>query len=256
MITNTHLKRHGMSKVDYLRAYPDAFLGACEWFASWRNSEENRRMLRENAQKVISDPALVMKRNLNRAESDTPEYRRKLSEAMKAYAQTEEGRQRFKNKPVTARMRMSNYQRWVEQHGVEVATQKQLEWQAKNVLPSKSRFTKIELLVMHALRDSGYNVVTQLSVPHYYCDIYVPELNLIVEVNGNYWHANPKYFASNDVIGHKRMTASQVWERDAKKVEDLRRLGYNVVTVWESDIKSMTSSQLVEDIVRHCEKSQ
>jgi G:T-mismatch repair DNA endonuclease (very short patch repair protein) len=255
-ITNTHLKRHGMTKIDYLRAYPKAFLGACEWLSTWRHSEENKNQLLRQAKKVVADPTLIARRNENRNRvMKTNGYRENLSRAMKAYAQTENGQIRFANKPVTVRMKMSNFDRWVEDYGVDIAMQKQLEWQSKNVLPTKSRHTKIELIVAAALRDAGYNVVTQLCVPRYYCDIYVPQLKLIVEVNGDYWHANPVKFSGDDVIGHKRMTASQIWKRDAKKVEILRQMGYNVVTVWESDIKASTSLQLVEDIVRHVEKS-
>lgn len=255
-ITNTHLKRHDLTKRDYLLRFPGAFMGSCDWLSSWRNSEENKQHLTLQAKRIVSDPEIVKRRNDNlRAVVDTTQYRENLSRSMKAYAQTDAGKIRFANKPVTLRMKMSNFDRWVEEFGIEIATQKQLDWQAKNILPSTSRFTKIELLVVEALKSAGYDVVIQLSVPRYYCDIYVPSLNLIVEVNGDYWHANPNKFSENDVIGHKRMSASMIWKHDAKKISDLRQMGYEVVVVWESQIKASTQSQLVEDIVRHVEKS-
>lgn len=256
-ITNTHLKKHGMSKADYLRSYPNAFLGSCSWLAEWRNSEKNREHLQLQALKVISTPELVEKRNVNRTIiMKTDEYRQNLSKAMKEYAQTPKGRQHLQNKPVTARMRLSNFQRWVEKYGYDIAIQKQLEWQSKNVLPNRSKYTKIELVTAAALRDAGYDVITQFHLSGYYCDIFVPQLKLIVEVNGDYWHANPRNFKADDVIGRKQMIASQIWERDAKKLNDLKASGYNVVVVWEKDLKGMTSLQLVEDIVQRCEKSQ
>ena len=255
-ITNTHLKhRHSLTKKEYLCQFPDASLGTCSWLASWRNSEANKEHLKAQSLRVINDHELITKRNDNRnVVMNSESYKNNLSNAMKAYAQTPEGKTKFANRTITARMRLSNFERWQQDYGYAVAVEKQLEWQKRNILRPTSRYTKIELKTAEALRDAGYDIVTQFSVPHYYCDIYVPTLNLIVEVNGDYWHANPKFHNSDDVIGHKRMLASQIWECDARKMKALEAMGYNVVVVWEHKVKQSTHMQLVEDIVRSCKK--
>lgn len=253
-ITNTHLKRHGMNKVDYKTAYPDASLGKCEWFNERRNSKENKEHLQKQAVVVISSPELIEKRNHSSIATAKASYREKLSNSMKAYAQTPKGRERLTNKPVTSRMRMSNYDRWVEDCGYEIANQKQLAWQEKNKLPSKSSYTTIERLVNASLEFLGHEIITQFTVPHYYCDVYVPKYNLIIEVFGTHWHADPTKHIASDIIGRKGETAQWIWDHDAKKISDLKKLGYNVAILWEKEIKlahkNNTLNQLIEDIVR------
>lgn len=254
-ITNTHLKTHSLTKREYLQMFPNAFLGSCSWLSTWRNSEENKVHLQKQAVALHTDPVLHKKQqDALRKVRQQPYYREALSKAIKRYANSPEGRAKLSSRQPTLRMKMSNFQRWVVDYGLEVAIQKQLDWQRKNVLPSKSRNTKLELLVQDSLRLCGYDFVTQLVVPRYYCDIFVPKLNLIIEVNGDYWHANPEKYSENDIIGHKHVCASDIWKRDEKKILDLRAMGYNVAVIWESELKKLTHINLVEDIVRRYEK--
>ena len=58
--------------------------------------------------------------------------------------------------------------------------------------------------------------------------------HVVVEYNGDYWHANPSKYKENDVAGHKS-TAGEIWERDKKRIGELLKLGYEVVIVWSSD---------------------
>ena len=256
-ITNSHLKKHDMTCEQYKAMFPDASLGDFSRFDSWRNSEENKKHLRNNNEKVYSNLDIVKKMNDNKkAAMNTEQYKKKLSAAMKKYAQTEEGKNRLSNKPVTARMKLSNFQRWVENFGIEEAIKKQLDWQFKNVLPSKSRDTKCELIVADMLAAANITFVRQLHVPRYYCDFYLPYYNLIIEVNGDYWHANPVKFSENDLIGGKKLLAREIWANDSKKIDSLKAMGYNVLVLWESNLKNITAQKLSEDIVRHCEKSQ
>ena len=67
----------------------------------------------------------------------------------------------------------------------------------------------------------------------YEIDIYIPILNLGIEYNGDYWHANPNFYKSNDVIW--RQTAKQIWERDTKKKIRCEKHNIHLFIVWESD---------------------
>lgn len=256
-ITNTHLKKHNITSKDYKKQFPGHSLGNCSWFDDWRQGDENKEHMRQQARKMLEDPVIQEKRKATlKITMQTQEYRDKLSQALKDYSQTDLGKLHHKfgneegNRQVTPRMRMSNYDRWVEEFGEDIARQKQLDWQEKNKLPSSCRDTKIERVVANAFRDAGYEVVTQHCVPKYYCDVYVPGLNLVIEVNGNYWHANPNWFKPDDVVWHKRMTASQVWERDAQKERDIRAMGFDFVTVWEDETVKFFPAELVNEVLK------
>lgn len=70
----------------------------------------------------------------------------------------------------------------------------------------------------------------------YYPDIFVPDLNLIIEYYGDYWHANPKYYKSNDIV-HHNITAQEIWDKDSERIKRLQTL-YNVDIIWEEDFKN------------------
>lgn len=256
-VTNSHLKKHGITCKEYKEKFPCSSMGNFSRFDSWRKSEENTVHMRNQNKRIFSTEEIREKRKeKSLAAMKTESYKKKLSESMKRYAQTPEGSYRLANKPVTSRMKMSNFQRWVEQFGVDEAIKRQLDWQSKNKIPSKSRDTKPELIVTEMLTLSGIRFIKQFSLPRIYCDFYLPDYNLIIEVDGDYWHANPDRFSSDDLIGSKKMKASQIWESDKKKSEKIIAFGYKLLRIWSSSLKNMTSQMLVEDIVRHCEKFQ
>jgi len=256
-ITNSHLKKHGMTCEDYRIKFPGSSMGDFSRFDAWRSSEENRLNMKKANELVYSTPEIREKRKERlKDRMKTSEYRKTLSDSMKRYAQTPEGKMRLSNKPTTARMRLSNFQRWVEDFGIEEAVKRQLDWQSKNIIPSSSKDTKPELLLADMLRISGLSFIKQFPLPRIYCDFYLPEHNLIIEVDGDYWHANPDRFSQDDKIGPKKVSAHLIWANDLKREEKIKSHGYKVMRIWASSLKTKTAQQLVEDIVQHCEKSQ
>lgn len=66
-----------------------------------------------------------------------------------------------------------------------------------------------------------------------YCDIYIPSKNAIIEFNGDFWHANPnKYDTDNLYESQKRKI-----NKDKIKSEYCKNHGINLIVVWESDYK-------------------
>ena len=59
----------------------------------------------------------------------------------------------------------------------------------------------------------------------------------LIEYNGTYWHADPRFYAKNTLIEKKKMTAFQVWENDRIKLEAAKSQGYEVLVIWEHDFK-------------------
>lgn len=57
--------------------------------------------------------------------------------------------------------------------------------------------------------------------------------DVIIEFNGDYWHANPKIYSENDLIRNRK--AKDIWEMDKKKLELAKSHGFRVKVVWESD---------------------
>lgn len=86
-------------------------------------------------------------------------------------------------------------------------------------------------------------------------DFFVPRKNLLIEVQGSFWHADPRIYKAEDVIkfpGELRLLASEIWDRDENKMKSARQQGYNVMAVWELDIKNgvTDAKNLLEEILK------
>ena len=69
----------------------------------------------------------------------------------------------------------------------------------------------------------------------------------IIEFNGDFWHANPRYYAENDKLprpGLKKSLAKDIWKRDAFRKNALEHLGYKVMVVWETDYYNDTEKTI------------
>lgn len=66
-------------------------------------------------------------------------------------------------------------------------------------------------------------------------DFHLPDHNNIIEIFGDYWHANPIEFKSNDRI-FKNMYAHTIWKKDKEKKQLFEAANYKYRVVWESEI--------------------
>jgi very-short-patch-repair endonuclease len=103
---------------------------------------------------------------------------------------------------------------------------------------------------MGVLNELQIHAIQQYPTRGFICDFYLPDFNVIVEIDGDFWHANPKNFVSSDVIGPKKMKAQEIWDRDLIKKNVLEDAGYKVIRYWASDLKNLTSQEIFEDIVQ------
>lgn len=66
-------------------------------------------------------------------------------------------------------------------------------------------------------------------------DIFI-EPNICFEVDGDWIHANPDKYKPDDVVKNGKM-AKEVWANDIRINHKLNLLGYDVIRIWESDIR-------------------
>jgi G:T-mismatch repair DNA endonuclease (very short patch repair protein) len=97
--------------------------------------------------------------------------------------------------------------------------------------------SKREKQILKDLKKMGFKVIGSYRIETKICDIYIPELNLILEYFGDYWHCNPKKYKPEYFNQKKGLTAEQIWDYDKKKVDLITEFGYNLEVIWESDLK-------------------
>jgi very-short-patch-repair endonuclease len=64
-------------------------------------------------------------------------------------------------------------------------------------------------------------------------DFYIPEHNLLIEVDGDFWHCNPDKFPNPEYTTQKRNL-----QRDKIKTQWALDNGYKLLRFWENDIKN------------------
>lgn len=79
------------------------------------------------------------------------------------------------------------------------------------------------------------NMYRQFRIGKYTVDGYDPKTNTVYEFNGDYWHGNPSKYNSSDINKSNKKTFGELYIKTLEKEEKLKELGYNVISIWESD---------------------
>ena len=96
------------------------------------------------------------------------------------------------------------------------------------------RKTTIEKQVESFLLENGINFQYNFIIPKVgQYDFKVD--NILIEVNGTYWHADPRVYGTNKRPLNDRQQYKI--DRDTQKKAQAKELGFTVVYIWEEDIK-------------------
>ena len=66
-------------------------------------------------------------------------------------------------------------------------------------------------------------------------DLYFPDLNKSIEIQGTYWHADPRIYDKTYYNKAKNMTAEEIWNYDLNKKMLIESLNIEVMYIWEED---------------------
>lgn len=79
----------------------------------------------------------------------------------------------------------------------------------------------------------------------YFFDFVVDNLNLCIEINGDFWHCNPSKYSSGDYLNFPgrfgKVLVDDIWKKDEKKLKFAQNNGFNVIVFWENDIRNNIS---------------
>lgn len=103
--------------------------------------------------------------------------------------------------------------------------------------------SKPEKRIRHCLTELDINFKANKHLWHYNFDMVFNKI--IIEVQGDMWHANPLTYKENDLI-MGRMLVKSIWDKDAKKKKKAEEKGYKVIYIWEHEISKKPDSELIE----------
>lgn len=102
-----------------------------------------------------------------------------------------------------------------------------------HLLQHRKEPTSIEAAIYNGLDELGVSYCKQYIVGNKFaCDVAFPELRIIIEIQGDYWHGNPKKFKTLNEQQKRQQ------KQDRSKKAYLEACGFKVLYIWESDIKN------------------
>lgn len=75
----------------------------------------------------------------------------------------------------------------------------------------------------------------------YFLDCVLADTKKVIEVFGDYWHANPIRYNKDEYINYPNnntILVEDVWSKDKNRLELLNNEGFEILIVWENDIRT------------------
>ena len=111
--------------------------------------------------------------------------------------------------------------------------------------------SKPEKLVESILKNNSFSYKREQPVSRWRADFIVNE-NIVIEVQGDYWHANPKVYDRSNLNSLTKVQKKGII-RDKKKKDWILSNDFDYIEVWENDLKydfDNTLKKLIQELRR------
>lgn len=132
----------------------------------------------------------------------------------------------------------------------------------KNELLSKQlkfleKGSKLETRISEILLKYGISHQRQFYMSRRSYDIRISNTRVLIEVNGDFWHANPKWYKKDDLINHpgKQKKVSEIWQQDKEKIQLAFDKGFIPVIIWECEINKKSDSEIFDLIMERIDET-
>ena len=116
----------------------------------------------------------------------------------------------------------------------------------------EGRFSsKLEVKIANLLNRNNIDFIYTFYIQYHSYDFYIKNTAVLFEINGDYWHANPKIYNSGDYIkiGADNVLVDDIWNRDLLKLKIAEKYGYKVFYLWENEINNETEKYIYDFIM-------
>lgn len=103
--------------------------------------------------------------------------------------------------------------------------------------------SKLEEIFAKMLDDEKIVWLNQYRIGVKLYDFYLPKYNLLIEIDGDYWHSN----SNNGFIVDKKFK-KKIFKNDILKNLIAEQNGFKLIRIWEKDLKKMKSSDILKII--------
>ncbi|MCK9417406.1 very short patch repair endonuclease [Candidatus Dojkabacteria bacterium] len=116
---------------------------------------------------------------------------------------------------------------------------------------NRNSISSLEIRIGKILMMMNIPFETQKIIDGKISDFLLKNTKILIEIQGDFWHANPCLYKQNDILNHpkKRITANEIWNRDLNKMYLLEKSGYKIIYIWENNMNKMTDEELENHII-------
>lgn len=198
---------------------------------NWGHNSKALRKSSETQKKLYKNGDLVIwNKGLNKDIDKRLDYGEKISsnkERAEKISKTLTGKKRPKEILDKLNEGMLNY--WSKEENREKKSHERMVWMSENDFTVKSKLEETFLKFL-----SGETYIRQYYVREIksYFDFYIPSKNLIIEVDGDFWHCNPNGKFPNPIYEAQYKNI----EKDKIKTEWCKTNNIPLLRFWEKDI--------------------
>jgi hypothetical protein len=111
--------------------------------------------------------------------------------------------------------------------------------------------SKTQNEILSLLKKDYNDIKLNFNIEGKLFDFYIPNKNILIEFNGDYWHCNPKLYKSDYINKKKGVTAKELWDYDKQKTILGESKGFIVITIWEYDYKENGIDFILSEIKKY-----
>jgi len=119
------------------------------------------------------------------------------------------------------------------------------------------KMNNIETTVYDYLIDNDIEVTYSVILASYQYDFGIKDKRILIEVDGDYWHGNPKYYNKEGSNGKKKLNEIQLnkIDRDKEKTEWATSRGFTIIRLWEDEINNGNYTQKLNSYIDEIKKN-
>lgn len=114
------------------------------------------------------------------------------------------------------------------------------------------KMNKIEKIVYDYLNSLNLEIDYSPVLASYQYDFIIRNKRILIEVDGDYWHGNPKFYNVDGSDGKRKLNEIQLSkkERDVEKTEWAISRGFSIIRIWEDEINNGTFKKIIENEIK------
>jgi very-short-patch-repair endonuclease len=115
------------------------------------------------------------------------------------------------------------------------------------------KMNEIEKKVYDYLNLLGLNFDYSPILASYQYDFIIRNQRILIEVDGDYWHGNPKYYNVDGTDGKRKLNEIQLSkiDRDTEKSEWAKSRGFEIIRIWEDEINNNSYKDKLNEIKKN-----